>query len=222
MYDDNHDTANEAPQREDVLELTAFTLTAEQAAERFREAGFPRDARTVGRWCKAGELQATRQTTKNGLSRYLISTASVDAKIEKLRRERDADAHPHVYTAANGDAGNVAVPTPRHYEDMGAEDVSSSSDLISYKPHPRQGEELAELRGRLKEKEEQARRDAAAIEKLRDENGGLRIALGQAKGRSEVLESQLRLLQAPKPAEPETPPPAPPPKSGWRRIFGRR
>ena len=220
MHDDTQDTTNETRGHEDILELMAFSLTAEQAAERFKEAGFPRDARTVGRWCQAGELTATKAPTKNGLSRYLISAASVEAKVERLRLEREAQANPHIYTAANGDKAAVAMPTRRHDEDRDDGGVSPSSELTTYESQASQREELAELRGRLSEKDEQARRDVATIEKLRNENGGLRIALGQAKGRSEVLEEQLKLLHAPKPIEPDTAAPPPKVSRSWRRWFG--
>ena len=93
-------------------------------------------------------------------------------------------------------------------------------------------EDVGELRGELRAVKEQARKDADQLEKLQQENGNLRITLGEYKGKAEALEKQVLQLMAPKSPEPEasanpaeTPTsdditPAPTPTSWWRRTFG--
>ncbi len=62
--------------------------------------------------------------------------------------------------------------------------------------------EAAELRGELRALKEQVRREAARAERLERENGGLRVALGEAKGKLEFAQGRLRLLEGPRPAAP--------------------
>jgi hypothetical protein len=85
--------------------------------------------------------------------------------------------------------------------------------------------ELATMRGRVAEKDKRHEEDRDVIERLRAENGQLRIGIGEYKGRAAELERRLALLEAPKPSEPEPPKatepaPAPPRKGFWRRITG--
>ncbi len=62
--------------------------------------------------------------------------------------------------------------------------------------------EAAELRGELRALKEQVRREAARAERLERENGGLRVALGEAKGKLVFAQERLRLLEGPRPAAP--------------------
>jgi hypothetical protein len=224
----------------DALELTAFSTTVEQAAERFKAVGFPRSPDHISRWCRQGVLRAIKAPTKNRLTRYLIEPRSIDERIEFLKRERDEHANPQVFGAApttmtpprhNDDIDNAEVVPPRHHHGNGDAGMPSFPLApLEWEGHRR--EDAAELRGELRVYKEQARKDAERIEKLENENGGLRLSLGEYKGKSEALEKQVLQLMAPKPAEPE--PPAPPastatdaditpartPTSLWRRFWG--
>ena len=179
MDNDTHNLSAAPPAPADVLELTEFTVTAEQAAELFKAAGFPRSPDHISRWCRQGELHATKQQTKNRLSRYLISRLSIDEKIARLRHDKEAHIHPSVFDAMSGrsarrhdnDASDADIMSSRHNGD------ASNADLPPSPPHApydwREGNEVAEIRGELRAVREQARRDAAKIEKLEHENGGL-------------------------------------------------
>jgi hypothetical protein len=218
-----------------ALELTAFSTTVEQAAERFKAAGFPRSPDHISRWCRQGVLRATKAPTKNRLTRYLIEPRSIDERIEFLKRERDEHANPQVFGAApatmtpprqDDDIDNAEVVPPRHHHGNGYADMPSFP-LASLEWQGNR-EDAAELRGELRVYKDQARKDAARIEKLENENGGLRLSLGEYKGKSEALEKQVLQLMAPKPAEPEPPAstatnaditPARTPTSRWRRFW---
>jgi hypothetical protein len=229
----------------DALEATAFTVPVERAAELFRRAGFPRSTDHISRWCRQGTLRATKQPTRNGLSRYLIEQRSIDEVIERLRREKHEREHPQVFdamadTAAarrhnGGGSDDAAAMPPRHHDGIEDAGMSSSHPLAPYE-WPSDREDAAELRGELRALKEQARRDSVRIEKLENENGSLRLSLGEYKGKSEAYEKQLLQLMAPRPAEPNAPEPqpatpadddtkaastpAPTPTLWWRRIFG--
>jgi predicted RNase H-like nuclease (RuvC/YqgF family) len=218
--------------------MTAYTVPVRQAAELFKQAGFPYSEDHISRLCKQGVLRATQQTTKNKLKRYVIDPRSIQEQIERLRREKEEREHPQVFEAMPETAaerrydddtdGGATVVSLRHHDDHERSGVSPSFPAPSYEWRG-DGESAAELRGELRALKEQARKEAAKIENLEKQNAGLRITLGQFKGKSETLEKQLLQLTAPKPAEPEQPTPtaahddttaASTPTSWWRRTFG--
>src|ERR1700753_1099687 len=86
-----------------------FTLTIDEALERYARAGLPRTPRSVQRYCAKGHLDCRRIETQFG-EKYLISPASIDkhiAYIEEVRpvaTRRDVPRH---------DAPAVAVPQSR-------------------------------------------------------------------------------------------------------------
>jgi hypothetical protein len=231
-------------QAADALEATAFTVPVERAAELFKHAGFPRSPDHISRWCRQGTLRATKQPTRNGLSRYLIEQRSIEEVLERLRREKHAREHPQVFEAMadtpttrrhNGGTDDAAAMSPRHHDGTDDAGMPASVPPALYE-WPSDREDAAEMRGELRALKEQARKDTSRIEKLENENGNLRISLGEYRGKADVLEKQLNLLTAPKPPEPMEPEPAPAtpanddttaasmpaptPTSWWRRFFG--
>jgi hypothetical protein len=75
-----------------------FTLTIDDALERYARAGLPRTPRSIQRYCAKGHLDCRRVETAFG-EKYLISPASVDkhiAYIEEVRpvaTSRDESRH---------------------------------------------------------------------------------------------------------------------------------
>jgi len=75
-----------------------FTLTIDDALERYARAGLPRTPRSVQRYCAKGHLDCRRIETQFG-EKYLISPSSVDkhiAYIEEVRpvaTSRDMSRH---------------------------------------------------------------------------------------------------------------------------------
>ena len=57
-----------------------FTLTIDEALERYARAGLPRTPRSIQRYCAKGHLQCRRIETEFG-EKYLIAPASVDKHI---------------------------------------------------------------------------------------------------------------------------------------------
>jgi hypothetical protein len=215
MLEELPDPYRETPRQDDVVELAAFTFTVEQAVKRFKEAGFPRDARTIVRWCKQGALQAAKQPTKTGLVRYVINAPSIDAKIALLRQEHDEQTYPSLYRPANHDTPNGAVVAGRYDHDT--HDDGAASPSLGWRP---ERDQIAELRGELRAVKAEAEKKDRQLEKLTTENGGLRLALGEARGKVEVLRERVQLLEAPKSTEPTTTKPPPTQASWWRRLFG--
>jgi hypothetical protein len=64
-----------------------FTLTIEDALERYARAGLPRTPRSVQRYCAKNHLECRRIETQFG-EKYLISPASVDKHIAYIEEVR--------------------------------------------------------------------------------------------------------------------------------------
>src|SRR5579862_35414 len=64
-----------------------FTLTIEDALERYARAGLPRTPRSVQRYCAKGHLDCRRIETQFG-EKYLISPSSVDKHIAYIEEVR--------------------------------------------------------------------------------------------------------------------------------------
>ena len=79
-----------------------FTLTIDEALERYARAGLPRTPRSVQRYCAKGHLVCRRIETPFG-EKYLISPASVDKHIAYIEEVRPVATSPdlsrHVATS---------------------------------------------------------------------------------------------------------------------------
>src|SRR5580698_4922996 len=64
-----------------------FTLTIDDALERYARAGLPRTPRSVQRYCAKGHLDCRRIETQFG-EKYLISPTSVDKHIAYIEEVR--------------------------------------------------------------------------------------------------------------------------------------
>jgi hypothetical protein len=64
-----------------------FTLTIEEAVDRYARAGLPRTPRSIQRYCAKGHLECRRIETAFG-EKYLIAPASVDKHIAYIEEVR--------------------------------------------------------------------------------------------------------------------------------------
>jgi hypothetical protein len=64
-----------------------FTLTIDEALERYSRAGLPRTPRSIQRYCAKGHLDCRRIETSFG-EKYLISPASIDKHIAYIEEVR--------------------------------------------------------------------------------------------------------------------------------------
>jgi len=119
-----------------------FTLTIEDALERYAKAGLPRTPRSVQRYCAKGHLECRLIETQFG-EKYLISPASVDkhiAYIEEVRpvaTGRDMPRH----------AATPVVPEESHAEPR--QQAPTGDDLS----RPVATEYVQQLEKRLTEKD---------------------------------------------------------------------
>ena len=109
-----------------------FTLTVDDALERYDRAGLPRTARSVQRYCEKGHLDCRRIETPFG-EKYLISPASVSrhigyiAETESVRTSRDmsrlVDTDEGIETHDDG-LRQTATTSP----DVSRQDATSASN----------------------------------------------------------------------------------------------
>src|SRR6476646_9494523 len=64
-----------------------FTLSIDEALERYARAGLPRTPRSIQRYCAKGHLDCRRIETQFG-EKYLISPASIDKHIGYIEEVR--------------------------------------------------------------------------------------------------------------------------------------
>src|SRR5438067_7720171 len=64
-----------------------FTLSIDQALERYARAGLPRTPRSIQRYCAKGHLDCRRVETQVG-EKYLISPSSIDKHIAYIEEVR--------------------------------------------------------------------------------------------------------------------------------------
>src|SRR5580704_900787 len=64
-----------------------FTLTIEEAVERYARAGLPRTPRSIQRYCAKGHLECRLIETAFG-EKYLVTPASVDKHIAYIEEVR--------------------------------------------------------------------------------------------------------------------------------------
>jgi len=62
---------------------TEYPLTLDDVSHLFDEAGLPRNARTLQRYCAAGRLDCIKEETATGLA-YFVDPASVERAIKQL------------------------------------------------------------------------------------------------------------------------------------------
>src|SRR5450631_3283041 len=99
-----------------------FTLTIDEALERYARAGLPRTPRSVQRYCAKGHLDCHRIETQFG-EKYLIAPASIDkhiAYIEEVRPVATGRDEPRL--AATSVAGKESRDEHRQEGPTGADE----------------------------------------------------------------------------------------------------
>ena len=158
-----------------------FTLTIDDALERYSRAGLPRTPRSIQRYCAKGHLDCRRIETQFG-EKYLISPASIDkhiAYIEEVRPVATGRDEPRQV------ATNVAAPDSH---DESRQETPTSPDLsrqVATEFVARLESENGFLRQQIGVKDEQIK---DLTERARETNhliAGLQKMLTPLLGRSE-------------------------------------
>lgn len=91
-----------------------YTLTIDEAAERYDHAGHPRTPRSIQRYCAKGHLDCRRIETQFG-EKYLITSASVSKHIAYIEEVRPVATSPDMPRPV----ATIVAPHERHQEESG-------------------------------------------------------------------------------------------------------
>lgn len=94
-----------------------YSLTIDEAAERYAKAGHPRTLRTIQRYCASGHLDAIKVATALG-DKYLVDPTSLNRHVAQIEELARLDLRPNGRDASRPTAAPV-VPAdmgdePRH------------------------------------------------------------------------------------------------------------
>jgi hypothetical protein len=99
-----------------------FTLTIEEAVERYARAGLPRTPRSIQRYCAKGHLECRRIETAFG-EKYVIAPASVDKHIAYIEEVRP------VATGRDVPRQVATTVAPLASQEEPRQETASSADL---------------------------------------------------------------------------------------------
>jgi len=111
-----------------------FTLSIDEALERYVRAGHPRTPRSVQRYCAKGHLQCRLVETGFG-EKYLIEPESVDKHIAYIEEVTPATSRDQSRLVATSRTLNNNDDKPRHEGTTGTDlprQVATSPDLSRY------------------------------------------------------------------------------------------
>jgi hypothetical protein len=80
-----------------------FTLTVEEASERYAQLGHPRNPRSVRRFCQHGKIHCVETQTDNFTKAYLIDPTSVDRHVKEIEE---------TYSRSRPDTSGLVQPRP--------------------------------------------------------------------------------------------------------------
>ena len=194
------------------IDLSPYSLTREQVAEKYAEAGFSVKPRTVSLYAQQGRLRARKVEAKNGLERYLFDDNSVEEDIAKRRKDANSYDTPETVYAAPPEA-----PTTYNNDANGASPAPAPSSHVDM--------HVKEIRVAVLETELRMERDARIrAERRAEQEANRSLALAQQIGE---YRQRVAMLEAPKPQTVPEPAPVPTPEpddakpraSLMRRLF---
>jgi hypothetical protein len=138
-----------------TIDDSDFTLTIDEALERYARAGLPRTPRSIQRYCAKGHLQCRLIETEFG-EKYLIAPASIDKHIAYIEEVRQAATSPDLsrHAATSRDVSRQVTPAnPEEESDGEPRHRAATTDDLSQSVAPAYVERLESenefLRGQI-------------------------------------------------------------------------
>jgi len=178
-------------------DLSRHTLSVEEAAALFVDAGVPKSVRTVQRYCRSGILECIRTDTELG-DKYLIDRASIDRRIEELKKFQQMMATTPVATSPDTSRPDAS----RH-------DTSRPDATRRDNPNDDAAPRVKELEAEVLNLRIDNRAKEIVITQLVDERKGFMSQLTDQATRIGELGTKLLQLVSPKAAAETEPVPEP-------------
>jgi hypothetical protein len=93
------------------LDETAYTLSIDEAADRYAAAGFPRPTRRLQKYCARGDLFCRKVETSSG-EKYLITPESIERHISYIKETTAAAGRAPTRPAASERAPEQQIDKP--------------------------------------------------------------------------------------------------------------
>jgi hypothetical protein len=93
------------------LDESAYTLSIDEAADRYAAAGFPRPTRRLQKYCARGDLDCRKVETTSG-EKYLITTESIERHITYIKETASAAGRAPTRPDASGRAFDLQTDKP--------------------------------------------------------------------------------------------------------------
>jgi hypothetical protein len=103
---------NDAPARPAApLNEAAYTLSIDEAADRYAAAGFPRPTRRLQKYCARGDLDCRKVETSSG-EKYLITAESIERHITYIKETATAAGRGPTRQDASGRRSEIQTDKP--------------------------------------------------------------------------------------------------------------
>lgn len=109
------DAMDEQPRPVANRDEQAYTLTVDEAAALYEQAGFARTMRAIQKYCARGDLDCIREQTTYG-ERFRIKPASVARHIEQIEQLSQANRRDHSRPDANVRTNSIEPALPQNDE----------------------------------------------------------------------------------------------------------
>jgi hypothetical protein len=93
------------------LDESAYTLSIDEAADRYAAAGFPRPTRRLQKYCARGDLDCRKVETSSG-EKYLITAESIERHIAYIKQTATAAGRVPTRPDASGRASQTQTDKP--------------------------------------------------------------------------------------------------------------
>jgi hypothetical protein len=93
------------------LDESAYTLSIDEAADRYAAAGFPRPTRRLQKYCARGDLDCRKVETSSG-EKYLITAESIERHITYIKETASAAGRVPTRPDASGRGSEIQTDNP--------------------------------------------------------------------------------------------------------------
>ncbi|MBZ0138751.1 MAG: helix-turn-helix domain-containing protein, partial [Pseudorhodoplanes sp.] len=117
---------NDTPRPVATNDDSEFSLTIQEVAARYEQAGYPRTIRTLQRYCKSGHLDALKKPTLLG-DMYLVTPHSVDRHIAQIGQMEGAT----LVATGRDEPRSAATSVAYQHKAIGEHEEDTTSDDTS-------------------------------------------------------------------------------------------